>query len=123
MIDLIRKTVLAGIGATVVTKEKIEHALQDLVKQGRVSAQEAREVAGRIAEEGKREWETASDELGRRVHDLLARADFARKADLAALAARVSALEARLDPQPPPAAEPPPAAPESTATASPPPAA
>lgn len=29
MIDLIKKTLLAGVGAAIVTKEKAEHALQD----------------------------------------------------------------------------------------------
>ena len=50
MIDLIKKTLLAGVGAAIVTKEKAEHALQDYVKQGKVSAADARAMAERIAE-------------------------------------------------------------------------
>lgn len=96
MIDLIKKTVLAGIGATIVTAEKIEVAMQDLVKQGKVSAEEAKAMAGKIAEEGRREWDSTSKDLSERIRDLLAKADFARKSEVEALAQRVQALEAKL---------------------------
>jgi polyhydroxyalkanoate synthesis regulator phasin len=96
MIDLIKKTVLAGIGATVVTKEKIEAALQDFVAQGKVSAEDARTVAARLAEEGRKEWETTSKDLTERIRDLLTKADYARRSEVAALAARVQVLEERL---------------------------
>jgi polyhydroxyalkanoate synthesis regulator phasin len=97
MIDLIKKTVLAGIGATVVTKEKIEAALQDLVKQGKVSTDEAKVLASKLAEDGRKEWETTSQDLGERIRDLLAKADYARKSEVAALAQRIQSLEDKID--------------------------
>jgi polyhydroxyalkanoate synthesis regulator phasin len=97
MIDLIKKTVLAGIGATVVTKEKIEAALQDLVKQGKVSTDEAKVLAAKLAEDGRKEWETTSHDLGERIRDLLAKADYARKSEVTALAQRIQSLEEKVD--------------------------
>jgi polyhydroxyalkanoate synthesis regulator phasin len=97
MIDLIKKTVLAGIGATVVTKEKIEAAMQDWVKQGKVSTEDARQFANRLAEEGRKEWEITSKDLSERIRDLLAKADYARRTEVAALEARVKALEEKLE--------------------------
>ena len=38
MIDLIKKSLLAGVGAAVVTKEKVEQAFDEFVKEGKVSA-------------------------------------------------------------------------------------
>ena len=35
MIDSIKKTILAGVGAAVVTKEKAQAGLEEFVKQGR----------------------------------------------------------------------------------------
>lgn len=96
MIELIKKTVLAGIGATVVTKEKIEGALSEFVKQGKVSAQEAQEFASKLAEDGKKEFEATSKELSEKIHALLAKADFARRSEMAALEKRVAELEAQL---------------------------
>lgn len=95
MIDL-RKTIMAGIGASLVTKDKIEAALQDLVKQRKVSTEEARTLAMKLAEEGRREWESAGKDLAEKLEVLLAKADYARKADLQALERRISELEKRL---------------------------
>jgi polyhydroxyalkanoate synthesis regulator phasin len=97
MIDLIKKTVLAGIGATVVTKEKIEAALQDLVKQGKVSTDEAKVLASKLADEGRKEWETTSKDLGERIRELLAKADFAHKTEVAQLERRVQLLEEKVE--------------------------
>ncbi len=97
MIDLIKKTVLAGIGATVVTKEKIEATLQDLVKQGKVSTDEARSLASKLAEEGRKEWESTSEDLAERIRALLAKADFANKAEVAQLERRIQLLEEKVE--------------------------
>ena len=95
MIDLIKKTLLAGIGAAIVTKEKAEHALQDYVKQGKVSAADARAMAERIAEQGRKEFDDMSDQLGARIRDYTQRADAATLERIAALEQRVQALETR----------------------------
>jgi len=97
MIDLIKKTVLAGIGATVITKEKIEAVMQDLVKQGKVSSDEAKNLAAKIADEGRKEWESSSKDLAERIRELLAKADFANKADVAQLERRLQLLEEKVE--------------------------
>lgn len=101
MIDLIKKTLLAGVGAAIVTKEKAEHVLQDYVKQGKVSAADAKAMAERIAEQGRREFDEMSDQLGTKLRDLSKRSDEATQARIAALEQRIQALEARLTPPPP----------------------
>ena len=97
MIDLIKKTILAGIGATIVTKEKIEVVMQDLVKQGKVSADEAKNVASKLAEEGRKEWESSSKDLAERIRELLAKADFAHKTEVAQLERRIQLLEEKVE--------------------------
>lgn len=97
MIDLIKKTVLAGIGATVVTKEKLEAVMEDLVRQGKVSSDEAKALAAKLAEEGRKEWETSSKDLAERIRDLLARADFAHKSEVAQLERRLQLLEEKVE--------------------------
>jgi polyhydroxyalkanoate synthesis regulator phasin len=93
MIDIIKKTLLAGVGAAVTTKDKVEAALGDLVKQGKVSSAEARAMAEKIAEDGKREFEVLSQELSEKLRDKLAGIDPQAKQRLDALEARVAALE------------------------------
>jgi len=93
MIDLIKKTLLAGIGATIITKEKVEEVMQDYIRQGKVSAGDARIMADRIAEQGRKEFEEMSAELVARLKELSEKADFTHKARIEALEARVRKLE------------------------------
>ncbi|RKX36244.1 MAG: hypothetical protein DRP71_00850 [Verrucomicrobia bacterium] len=93
MIDLIRKTILAGVGAAVLTKEKVEESLNDLVEKGRISADEAKATAEKIAEEGKREFETVSKDMQKGVSDLLEQIGVGQKDRLASLEKRLLALE------------------------------
>jgi polyhydroxyalkanoate synthesis regulator phasin len=93
MIDVIKKTLLAGVGAAVVTKEKVETALGDLVKQGKINATEARAVAEKIAADGKKEFEALSGELGEKVKEAFTGLHRRTQERLDALEARVAALE------------------------------
>lgn len=94
MMDLLKRTVLLGIGATVLTKERVEGALNDLVEKGRLSSQEARETADRIMQEGREEVEATRGEIQKSFKELLHKADVVTREEYDALAARVSALEA-----------------------------
>lgn len=96
MIDLIRKTVLAGVGAAVLTKEKVEASLTDLVEKGRISADEAKATAEKIAEDGKREFENVSSEVQKSVADMLEQMGVGQKDKVADLEKNLLGLEKRL---------------------------
>ncbi|RRJ98061.1 hypothetical protein Ga0100231_006565 [Opitutaceae bacterium TAV4] len=106
MIDLIKKTLLAGVGAAVVTKEKVEDTLHDFVRQGKVSAGDARIMAEKIAEQGRREFEDVSEKLTARFKELTARESSVLKDRVATLEQRIAALEARLNNESAPAETP-----------------
>ena len=96
MIDAIKHTLYAGLGATVVTVERIEAGLQDLVEKGKISAEEARETAKKISEDSKKEYKDARKSMESAFEDMLKDAPVARTRDLEALKKRVSALEKEL---------------------------
>lgn len=98
MIDLFKKTMLAGVGAAVVTKDKVEQALNDFVKEGKVSAGDARVMADKIAEQGRKEFDDLCGKLASRFKESTAQADDAAQARLAALELRVRVLEEKLAP-------------------------
>jgi len=106
MFDLIKKTLLAGVGAAVVTKEKVQDALEDYVRQGKLKADDARIIAEKIAERGKREFEEMSAQASAKASEIFNRHDSALTARVAALEARVAALElaasSAANPPPPP---------------------
>lgn len=96
MLDALKHTLYAGLGATVVTVEKIEAGLQDLVKRGKISADEARETAKKISEESKKEFKDARSSLESMFEDLLAKAPVARSKDVAAINKRLDLIEKEL---------------------------
>jgi polyhydroxyalkanoate synthesis regulator phasin len=102
MIDTIKKTLLAGVGAAVITKEKVQDALDDYVRQGKIKADDARIIAEKIAERGRREFEEMSAQASVKVQEILHRQDAAVAARLTALEARIAVLEAAANPPPAP---------------------
>jgi polyhydroxyalkanoate synthesis regulator phasin len=95
MIETFKKTLLAGLGAAVVTSEKVQAGLEDFVRQGKISATDARAMAEKIAGDGKREFEEVSAKFGDKVRELLAHADQRHLPRIEALEARVAMLEGK----------------------------
>lgn len=96
MFDILKKTFLVGVGATVVTKERIESSLNELVDKGKISAEEARKTADKIADEGKAELEQFNKQFDAAVEDAMHRARFATTKQVAELESRITALEVSL---------------------------
>jgi polyhydroxyalkanoate synthesis regulator phasin len=95
MIETFKKTLLAGLGAAVVTSEKVQAGLEEFVREGKISAADARAMAEKIAHDGKKEFEEVSSKLGDKVRELLAYADQKHMTRLEELEARVDRLEGK----------------------------
>ena len=96
MIDLVKKTMLAGIGLAVVTKDKVLESLDELVEKGKLTKEEAAAMSEKIVEEGKTETEKAKVEASKLFNDMLHLANVVTKDQYDSLAARVTELEGRL---------------------------
>jgi len=96
MIEALKRTLYAGIGATVITAEKIESALQELVEKGRLSAEDAQSTAKKISEESKKEFEEAQASLKSLFDELLEKSPVLRKKDLDSIHQRLDALEKQI---------------------------
>jgi polyhydroxyalkanoate synthesis regulator phasin len=91
-----KKTMLAGIGLGVVTKDKVLESLDELVEKGKLTQDEAAAMSEKIVEEGEAETEKARVEASKLFSDMLHRANVVTKDQYEALAARVADLEGRL---------------------------
>jgi polyhydroxyalkanoate synthesis regulator phasin len=105
MIDAIKKTLLAGVGAAVITKDKVEAALSELVRQGKISTDDARIMAEKIADQGRQEFDELSHRLGEKFRELTNRPDSQAQARIDSLEARIRELEARLASTRPPSGQ------------------
>ena len=93
MIDIIKKGMLAGLGAGIITKEAIESSLSELVEKGKLSADEAKDTAEKIAKQSKEQFESTRNELNTFFNEMLKKANVATQAELKKLEQRVTALE------------------------------
>jgi polyhydroxyalkanoate synthesis regulator phasin len=94
MIETFKKTLLAGLGAAVVTKDKVQAGLDDFVKQGKITAADAKAIAEKLAGEGRREFDEASTKLGDKFRELVASMSDPKHLErIEALEARIAALE------------------------------
>ena len=96
MLDLLKKTIYAGIGMGVVTKEKVLESLEELVQRGRLSREEAEAMSDKIIEEGEAETEKARAEATKLFNEMLQRANVVTREQYDELAERITELEGRL---------------------------
>jgi len=93
MLDLLRKTVFAGIGAAVTTKERVQAMLHELVEQGKLTQEEAERMAEKIAKDGKAEFEKTREEIASNLQNMFGKEKMVSEAEFRRLELRVSILE------------------------------
>lgn len=96
MIELVKKTMLAGVGLAFVTKDKVLESLDELVEKGKLTKQEADNVSEEILKEGQEQTEKAKKEANKLFTEMLQKANLVTKDQYDDLLARVTELEGRL---------------------------
>lgn len=92
MIDLIKKSMLTGIGIAILTKDKIEEIAQDFVDRGKLSEQEGQKIVQEMldkTEESKRELKKQTDQA---IETTLGKMQLPRASDIEELRAEIVAL-------------------------------
>ena len=93
MMNSLKKVLLAGVGAALITKEKAEETLNSFVQQGRVSAKDAKAMARQLAEDGRREYAVVRGQVEDKLLQLAKQAGAQAQTRIAALEAKVAELE------------------------------
>lgn len=63
MFDFIKKSLLFGVGAVTITKEKAEKVVNELVEKGQVSKGEASKLLNDLVEKGEQERKAISETI------------------------------------------------------------
>jgi len=96
MWELVRKALLAGIGAVTLSQDRLREMVKELIAQGQLTKEEGNRFIKELlerAEQTKEEWEGKVTEL---ISRALAKMNIPTKDDLEGLKARVEELEKRL---------------------------
>ena len=93
MFDLLKKMIWLGAGLAVMTTEKIEAVVAELIKKGQLSEKEGKELAAELIARSL----TAKKELGEKIDkiitDTLQRMNIPSRKDLEEVKARLERLE------------------------------
>ena len=96
MFEMIRKSLLASLGAAVVTKEKVEAATKKWVDDGKISTDEAERLARDLVENGRKQWEEIQSNVSETVRKALENLDIATRKDIDNLTNRIEELEKKI---------------------------
>jgi len=96
MLELLKKGMLAGIGAAVLTREKIREATRMLVEEGKITTDEADKLADDLVKSGEREWDDINSKFQSSFKKISENLEVVRKKEFADLKTRVELLEERL---------------------------
>lgn len=93
MFDLIKKTMLAGIGVAALTKDKVEQLAKDFIEKGEMTEKEGKELVDEFlkkSEQAKKDLESKLEDM---VQKVLKKMNIATKEDIAGMEARLKTLE------------------------------
>ncbi len=94
MLDAIHKTFLVGVGLAEMTKDKINEHARELVKKGKLSQKEGRDLTEKMLKKAEQTGKDLQKQVEKRVEQALHKLQVASKKDLDKLAARIRKLEA-----------------------------
>ncbi|MNH99626.1 Poly(hydroxyalcanoate) granule associated protein (phasin) [compost metagenome] len=96
MSDLFKKAISLGVGLTIVSKEKVEKVVEDLVKRGELAPSESKALIDRLVERGEEERGVFKSAVHEQVERVLKELKIPVQSDVAGLEARIAVLERRV---------------------------
>ncbi|MFH1077233.1 MAG: phasin family protein [Pseudomonadota bacterium] len=97
MIDILKKTLLTGIGLAAMTKEKIEQLAKELIQKGKLSEKEGKELVNDLlakSKEAKNDMETTIEKI---IKKTLKNLNIATREDIAKLTKKVKQLDDKIN--------------------------
>ena len=97
LVAMLRKLMLAGIGAVAMTQEEMEKLVDKMVDRGEIAEKDARQLVQETMERRKKEAKKAEEELDKRLEEVMARMNVPSKGDIDALSAKITELSKKVD--------------------------
>jgi polyhydroxyalkanoate synthesis regulator phasin len=93
MIDAVKKMLLAGVGITLMTKDKVEELAREVAKSAQLSTEKGQEFIDEAVARAKKGRAELDALVQRAVNDAVKRANLPSGDDIARLTARLERLE------------------------------
>ncbi len=96
MFDLIKKTMLTGVGLAGLTKDKIEKLAKELAKQGKLSEKEGKKLLDDLSKKSEKAKKDMERQIEGIVKKTTKKMNLATRGDLLKLMERIKKLERAL---------------------------
>ncbi len=96
MLKEIRKGMMAGIGAVLLTRDKVDEVTQKLVREAKLSEEDARRLAEELVESGEQQFNKVEKAISDGVRTTMDNLGVGRQETLQRLKDKVDALEIRV---------------------------
>jgi len=96
MFDLIKKTLLTGVGLAVMTKDKVEELGKELSSQAKLSEQEGKEFVDHLLKQSETARKDFEGRINAAVQKAVSSLNLASKEEVAKISAKVEELTAKL---------------------------
>jgi len=93
MLDYIRKMTLAGAGLAIMTTDKIQAIMDELVKKGEMTEKEAREAVNEFVEKSKQARKDLEEKMEQMATALLNRMNVPTRKEMDEIKERLARLE------------------------------
>jgi poly(hydroxyalkanoate) granule-associated protein len=97
MAAMMRKMMLATIGAVAMAQEEIEAFVNRLVERGEIAERDGRKMIKEMREKRKHQAAKMEDEVNKNVKDVLERMNIPTKSDIDEVSQKVTALSKKID--------------------------
>ncbi|BFT72540.1 phasin family protein [Paenibacillus sp. P36] len=96
MNDLIKNAVSLGLGITIVTKEKLETYVKELVVKGEVAPEESKALVAKLIKKGEEQQDALKEIVRVQLQKLLVDLHLATEEDIKRLEQRIDQMEHKL---------------------------
>jgi polyhydroxyalkanoate synthesis regulator phasin len=97
MFGLVRKAVLATIGAAAIAQEELEALIDRLVERGEIAEQDGKKLVSELMDKRKTKTAGIEEEVNKNLENVLQRMNIPSKADVEELGEKINTLSKKVD--------------------------
>ena len=97
MRDMLRKVLMATIGAAAIAQEEIEALVNKLIERGEIAEKDGKSLIHEMMEKRKSRTEKIEDEVSKNIAAVLKKMNIPSKADVEVLNQKITGLSKKID--------------------------
>lgn len=97
MMELLRKVMLATMGAAVIAQEEVEALINRLIERGEIAEKDGKKLMHEMMDKRKSKSSQVQDEINKNITDVLERMNIPTRTDIDALSQKINGLSKKID--------------------------